>query len=671
MAMIYSTLTGKDIGDPEILPLDPKALPSKEEIAAAAGTLILSASGWRKVFAATGGRGQDPGSGSFAPWSKSGAAEDSLDGRVGAADLCLAALMAKVFGDFVISRCAEKQAGPGNAASDSDSSGARKPAVLLGLDTRPTGPTLGDVFARVLTGMGIEVRYCFIIAAPEIMAYAGSGISPEDVNPDRADGFVYISASHNPPGHNGVKFGLSSGGVLSATEITPLIVEFRRLVSSENPAALAMRLVAAADPKVLASCFGACARWKRLANSAYTLFAHRVVTGVEGLETQLAALDSLAEACAQAPLGIVGELNGSARSTSIDRDFLESLGVRASIHNSEPGSFVHRIVPEGESLGLCASLLESSRSRDDSFELGYVPDCDGDRGNLVFFDHAQSRARALEAQEVFSLSCIAELAELRRRGEKGKVAVAVNDATSLRIDRIAGLLGAKVFRAETGEANVVNAAGELRESGWIVRILGEGSNGGTIVHPSKVRDPLSTIGAMVRLLRSPGSEDAPSLVDTWIRASGSSPVQKPARLSDIIGTLPRWISTSVFEDRAALRVRSSDKRLLKSDYARIFEAEWDRRQSEFFRKFGFTRWSAWASVGTKEFEVGGDFASSGSGGMRIVFHGEDDEPKAFLFMRGSGTEPVFRVMADLRGGSPADESFLLAWHTSMVRQADN
>jgi len=39
-------------------------------------------------------------------------------------------------------------------------------------------------------------------------------------------------------------------------------------------------------------------------------------------------------------------------------------------------------------------------------------------------------------------------------------------------------------------------------------------------------------------------------------------------------------------------------------------------------------------------------------------------------MRGSGTEPVFRIMADIEGGSPADEEFLLAWHAGMVAAAD-
>ncbi len=66
-----------------------------------------------------------------------------------------------------------------------------------------------------------------------------------------------------------------------------------------------------------------------------------------------------------------------------------------------------------------------------------------------------------------------------------------------------------MFRAETGEANVVNLAEMLRSEGWVVSILGEGSNGGNITHPSKVRDPLSTLGAMIRLLRLPDEVGVP------------------------------------------------------------------------------------------------------------------------------------------------------------------
>jgi phosphoglucomutase len=141
-------------------------------------------------------------------------------------------------------------------------------------------------------------------------------------------------------------------------------------------------------------------------------------------------------------------------------------------------------------------------------------------------------------------------------------------------------------------------------------------------------------------------------------------------LADVIATLPVWITTSVFEERAALRVKSADKVALKARYRDIFAAEWKARAPELHRRFGIASWQAFATQGTEEKPVGDDFAASGSGGLRIVLLTDDGNPKAFLWMRGSGTEPVFRIMADIEGGSPEDEAYLLSWHGGMVRAAD-
>ena len=192
------------------------------------------------------------------------------------------------------------------------------------------------------------------------------------------------------------------------------------------------------------------------------------------------------------------DFNGSARTLSIDREFFSSLGLGFHGINDKPREIVHRIVPEGESLEPCMRFLESLRERDPSVVLGYVPDCDGDRGNLVFWDG--KRARPLEGQEVFALACVSELAHLVLTGElrydeQGKAlnraAVAANGPTSLRVDRIAAAFGVRVFRAEVGEANVVGLARKLREAGYLVRILGEGAAGGVITHPAAVRSPHS------------------------------------------------------------------------------------------------------------------------------------------------------------------------------------
>ena len=671
MSMIYHPATGIDIGDPEILPLDGKKLPSRAEVAAAASTMILSASGWRKVFAAHA-EGDE-----VASWAASPTPDDSFSPRISSADAVIAALAAKAFGDFILSqgRAASTHESAPHAVSGHAASGhhaeSGRPAVLLGIDSRPTGPAIADIFARVLIGMGIEPRYCFIIAAPEIMAFAGTAGRLPAGDQRRIEGFAYISASHNPPGHNGVKFGLATGGVINAAQIAPLVAAFKASVAGEDPAGEALRLVSAADENAVALCFEACASWKRQAISAYTLFTHEVITGESTLEDQAAFLDQLAETCARRPLGIVAELNGSARALSIDRDFFEGLSIKAKFFNDQPRLFGHRIVPEGASLNLCMRLLGEIHERDPSFQLGYVPDCDGDRGNLVFFDKAQGKARILEAQEVFSLSCLAELAGLARAGRTDKLAVVVNDATSMRIERIAGRFGAAVFRAETGEANVVNLAESLRGAGWTVRILGEGSNGGTITHPSRVRDPLSTLGAMIRLLRLPDWPGSPSLFRLWLRACGDEASFSPDYdLADVIATLPAWATTSVFEDRAALRVATADKVVLKTRYRDIFLSEWETRRKELGAKYGIAGWKAFATLGIAECEVDEDFAASGSGGLRIQFLDQAGEPKAFIWMRGSGTEPVFRIMADIDGGSPNDEEYFLSWHAAMVRAAD-
>jgi len=661
VASIYHPATGFDVGEPVRIPLDPKALPSAADVRKAASTLILSASGWRKVFA-------DPSPGDpVASWSLKGMAgenaaggphEDSLSPGISPSDTVLAALMAYTFGDYILG----SQGG--------------KPRVLLGMDTRPTGPAIADAFARVLLGMGIEVRYCFIIAAPELMAYAGRvGRVPEG-DDESVSGFAYISASHNPPGHNGVKFGLSSGGVLNAAQIAPLIERFRAEVAGDDPAGKALSLLRAADPESVAACFRSCTAWKRRALSAYTLFTHEVVTGKTELADQGRILDELAAACVARPLGIVAELNGSARTLSIDADFLEGLSVKSRLANQLPRVFVRRIVPERESLEPCMRLLDEARTTDPSFQIGYAPDCDGDRGNLVFFDRLKGASRILDAQEVFSLSCLSELAGLARNSlgsdaSDKKIAVVVNDATSMRIEKIAGYFGASVFRAETGEANVVNRAEEARADGWTVRILGEGSNGGTITHPSKVRDPLSMIGAMIRLLRTPDTPAVPSLYHLWLRACGSEGSYRDGYdLSDVIASLPPWITTSTFETRAALKVAAKDKRWLKKAYSLSFPSEWDARKAELRARFGIAGYKVLATNGTVEREVGLDFVSSGSGGVRIIFLASDGSPAAFVWMRGSGTEPVFRIMADIEGGSAEDEEYLLSWHRSMVEKAD-
>lgn len=647
MSVIRHPFLGLEIGDPASIPLSAEHLPSADEVQAQARSLILSASGWRKVFA-------DPVRGTaYAPWALEQNAENSLSPCLSNADRVISAGMAMVFASFM------KERTPG-----------RTPVVVLGIDTRPTGPAIADIFARVLISAGCGVRYLFIVPAPEIMAYVASTTSLPPEHAFHTDGFAYISASHNPPGHNGVKFGIG-GGVLSASEIAPLISALKQFLADPQAPQTALKALKSADPAMLAACYENAAHWKRYSHSAYMLAAHRIFTDEESIYGQELILGSIARACAAHPLGVVAELNGSARTQSIDQDWLGALGVEARVINAEPGAFAHRIVPENESLEPCRETLSAIHAENPSFILGYVPDCDGDRGNLVYWSERARAALILEAQQVFALACLSELAFLRWKKETRPLAVVVNDATSMRIEAIAERLGARVFRAETGEANVVALADSLRAKGFAVRILGEGSNGGNITYPGRVRDPLSTLGSLIRLLRLRDPDGKTSLFRLWLEVCGEASRYNPDfSLDDIIETLPPWVTTSAFEPYAALKISTSDKVLLKTRYRDLFAAAWPRVQPELERWLGISSWRAYASLGSEELEIGDDFGASGNGGLRIVFLDRNGRARAFLWMRGSGTEPVFRIMVDIEGGTPADEARLRKWHSGMVMCAD-
>jgi len=588
--------------------------------------MILSHSGWRGIFAVQGG-------------------EEGRTGKISAEHRIIAAGAAASFADYLRGR------------------GNDQPMALVGCDTRPTGKAIVEAMIPALEERGCRVCFAGIVAAPEIMAWARSVGNC---------GFVYVSASHNPIGHNGFKFGLADGGVLSADETNKLTENFRTLMTDSagiarlekfmvgEPAALPE--MSAAEPAVWPDY----PDYKKEALDAYSRFSGEVAWNNNN-----GIAEALKRGITEQPLGVCCDFNGSARCVSIDREFFNGLRIQFAAINAEPGAIVHRIVPEGESLEPCRAFLEEQHRRDPSFVMGYVPDCDGDRGNLVIWDSGLRQARALEAQEVFALACVAELAQLAWTGAPrgGKTAVVVNDPTSLRIDRVAEAFGAAVFHAEVGEANVVGLARKLRENGYTVRILGEGSAGGNITHPSAVRDPLHTVLALAKLLSLRSTDGAPGLFELWCGASG-----RPGRyhpdfdLADVIASLPPFATTGAYSPEAVLNVINTDHGALKSRYQKIFLREWEERSPELKARYGIHRWEAAAYNGMEERKNLTDFGEAGKGGLKIYLYDVQNKAIAWIWMRGSATEPVFRVMADASDRSI--ERDLIDWQRRMVMEAD-
>ena len=604
----------------------------------ALGDLILSASGWRGIFAADG------------------------DGESAVPDIAPVHGIILAAAALVFAKRLTRDLPPGTA-----------PAVIVGMDTRPTGPAMVDTVIRGLLASGAAVRFAGVTAAPEIMAFARTA---------KPFGFVYISASHNPIGHNGLKFGLNDGGVLPGPEALSLIEGFRRLMGQGDRIARMAGLINAAGPEALGEVYAGSEQVKKEAYAAYLNFTRELAEGTgERAHPRGGILGRISRSLAARPLSAAADFNGSARTVSIDGELLAGLGVKLYAMNDKPGQIVHRIVPEGESLEPCRLFLEQVHAADPSAILGYVPDCDGDRGNLVIWDEGGKRPRALEAQEVFALACVSELAHLvwtgdLRYDDQGraldKAAVAVNDPTSLRVDRIARAFDVEVFRAEVGEANVVGLARKLREQGYRVRILGEGSAGGNITHPAAVRDPINTMLSLIKLLAIRSEGDRKGFFEIWSSLSGQTGAYRPDfTLADVIASLPAFATTGTYSPEALLQVKTADHGLLKSRYQGIFLREWEEQKGALRNRYGITGWEAAAYTGMEEKRGIADFSAAGRGGLKISFLNQEGRSTACIWMRGSATEPVFRVMADVEGADREAERFFINWQRRMVGEADN
>ncbi|HAF85977.1 MAG TPA: phosphoglucomutase [Sphaerochaeta sp.] len=632
--LLYDHLSHLTIADDQYDILDfPQ--PSKEEVQGSLSSMILSASGWRKIFA-EGGDGEDP--------------TKSISYADGVITMFVALALARHLGTPL----AQKDAIQGEATFATIPTES-SPTVLVGLDARPTGRLIGDIICRTLLCLGCKVRYLFICAAPEIMADC-------NLYPEEADAFLYVSASHNPIGHNGFKFG-KEGGVYSGSESKRLIDTFLSLFAEEGAFTYLQKLSASLDSKRYFEVLTSVKSQKQQSLERYEQFILTTASKSPNTKDHYAFSRSVIANTETTPLGILGELNGSARSVSIDFSFLKSLGLKVSMLNNKVGQVVHGIVPEGENLELCRETLEELYAEDKAYLLGYVPDNDGDRGNLVYIRESTGKAEILEAQNVFSLVVLAELCQAYLQDPQAKLAVAVNGPTSMRINRICETLGVEVFRSEVGEGNVVELANLKRSEGYLVPILGEGSNGGNITHPAKVRDPMNTLMSLIKLM----TRD--ELLNLWTRVSKTRMPRK-VTLETIIESLPRFVTTPSFSDKAKMQV-SSPQRALKQAYEELFLMEWETRKKEL-KTMGITEYKVYQMEGTNLYQGAGEENRHEpySGGYKISFLNIQGEETDFIWMRGSKTEPVFRVLADCQGPDAERHDYLIEWQRSLIAKAN-
>lgn len=588
--------------------------------------MILSASGWRTVFA------------------KSGNEEDN-NPELTEEHKSIAFFAAQTFARYCKNQILQK-----------------KVSIVVGMDARPTGINIADMVIKALEYEKCSVHFLGVSAAPEIMAYSKA-----------YTGFIYISASHNPIGHNGIKFGLNDGGVLSGEESKILIELFKSACCIANPVEAVQSLCNSIDNNKIKKIYENQRAYKKNALESYTKLTREVISNAQTVHEQDNFITLLKNQLQQKPLTIVCDMNGSARTVSIDKEFLQSFGIDFFAINDTVGNIAHAIIPEPENLVHVAKKLEQIQHETKQINiLGYMPDCDGDRGNIVYWDTYTQTAKILKAQEVFALSVLSELAYNYYRGKTKNLAVAVNCPTSMRIEEIASFFNAQVARAEVGEANVVNKARALRNEGFIVPILGEGSNGGNITYPAAVRDPINTLFALIKLLFITDTPQKNGLFHLWCKISNQEhKYTEQFTLADILNALPIFTTTGVSEAKALLKIKTSNHAVLKQNFQYIFEKQWQEKKEYLYQNFLISSYEAIGTLGTQELHNLTDFSLSKTGGLKILFKDDKNSPLAYFWMRGSGTEPVFRILADVKGKNQLLEKELIEWETLMLEKADN
>jgi phosphomannomutase len=297
--------------------------------------------------------------------------------------------------------------------------------------------------AAALAGLlaaGCEVTELGIVMTPTIARAIRDGAY---------DGGVVITASHNPPPWNGVKF-LDNRGVAPSPEHAREIAAIRaqRHFRSQKDGFHLVRSDNAAGER-------------------------HVEAVLDAVEVDLAPIRGLRV--------VLDSVNGAGGLDS--PALLAGLGCNVIPLNGEPtGQFAHPPEPIAENLTqLCDAVRQAEAA------IGFAQDPDADR--LAIVDE-----RGSYVGEEYTLALAAWSVLLHRPGP-----VAANLSTSRLVDAIAERFGVPVIRTPVGESNVAHAMLDNR------CVIGGEGNGG-VIDPriSLVRDSLSAMSLVLQLMATTG-----------------------------------------------------------------------------------------------------------------------------------------------------------------------
>ncbi|MBE7439452.1 MAG: phosphoglucosamine mutase [Spirochaetales bacterium] len=293
--------------------------------------------------------------------------------------------------------------------------------IVIGHDSRPTGPAIQHIIVGVLMACGKDVVTIGLAPTPTVKAA---------VKLWNAHAGIIISASHNPLEWNGLKFVGPEGFFFFARDLE----NWHKALQSER------------SPAVEYNKFGS--------------FSER--SGTEAhIEDILRIIPNLSQIRSKAYSVVVDAVNGAGRRSM--PALLERLGCRViPLYCDEEGTFPRPPEPTPAALKKFGALVKQKKAA-----VGFALDPDADR--LVV---ASCERGVLSEEYTLPLSLLGA----GYLGKRRKGSIVVNLSTSNLIDQIAAPSGLTVVRSAVGEANVV---AKMKALG---AIFGGEGNGG-VIHP--------------------------------------------------------------------------------------------------------------------------------------------------------------------------------------------
>ncbi|AMV37253.1 Phosphoglucosamine mutase [Planctomyces sp. SH-PL62] len=324
-------------------------------------------------------------------------------------------------------------------------------AIVLSHDGRLTAPVFEAAVAAGIAGVGREVWKVGATATPTV------GVL---VRERGAAGGVQISASHNPPEYNGLKFFQPAGMVLSPESGRGVLDRWQRKDFAWAPFDGLGRIRELDDPDAV--------------------HLERVL-GVVDVDAIRARKFTVAlDAC-----------HGSGG--RLAKVLLERLGCRAIVLGGEPdGRYDHTPEPTAKNLADFARLVPAVGAA-----VGFAQDPDADRLALV-----DEQGRYIGEELTLALAAA-------RRLEQATGPVVLNLSTSMTTEALARERGCPVIRTPVGEIHVVQA---MLANGAVIG--GEGNGGVIDPRVGLVRDSFVGMALTLDLLASgPASKPLSAWVD--------------------------------------------------------------------------------------------------------------------------------------------------------------